>query len=223
MTKLNRIFIALTVLLLSTFAFAGGDGFADKVIQPTPTVTLSPYNNTEFNVSLLGTGLWTQTTSYNDRYFGVDHAFGGTLAANYFFMKYFGVGISGSGYDVKNVSTPARVATSNDQRRFVGNALLNVTFRYPIGTTPFAPYARIGAGGLFNGGNSMLHEPNCSAECTLLFEKVDHDAKGMEEGAIGVEYRINHTFGIITEGAFDKVNRPHSNFATIRAGVNVAF
>lgn len=221
MNKLIAVtFVSLAILSAS---FAGSAGFADvKLVAPTP-VAVSPYANNEFNISLLGAGMWTFTDYLNDRYFGVDHALGGTLAANYFFAKYFGAGVSFSGYDVRNLSTPARVATSNDQRRFVGDLLVNATFRYPIGTSPFAPYVRVGAGPIFNGGNQQLTEPDGSAGRVLRFEKVEHDVKLVAEGAVGAEYRLNKTFGILAEAAFDKIDRPHSNFMTIRTGVNVAF
>jgi hypothetical protein len=222
MKKLILAVAATSVFSILT-AFAG-PGLADSkaVLAPAPTPA-SLYADSEFNISLMGSGMWTFTDYLNDRYFGVDHAFGGTLDANYFFKKYFGVGIGFSGYDVRNISTPARVATSNDSRRFVGDLLVNTTLRYPIGTSPFAPYIRGGLGPIFNGGNQQLVEPDGTPGKQIRFELVEHDVKMVAEGAVGVEFRINKTFGILTECAFDKIDRPHSNFMTIRAGVNVAF
>jgi hypothetical protein len=217
--KFITLLVSLAILSYPAFA---GPGVADKTIT-TPSVTLSPYAANEFNISLLGSGSWTITNFENDRYFGVDHTYGGTLAANYFFAKYFGVGLSFSGDYVRNLSTPARVATSNDQRRFVGDLLANVTLRYPIGTSPFSPYVRVGAGAIFNGGNKQLQSPDGSIGQQIRFAAVQHDAQMIGEGALGIEYRITHNIGIISEASFDKVTRPQSNFLTGRVGVNVAF
>ena len=213
--------IIAVILCTASVALCGTEY---KQVAPAKTVPpVSLYGDTELDISLLGSGSWTQTTSTDDRYFGVDHAFGGTLAVNYFFMKYFGVGLSGSGWDVANVSTPARVATDSNERRFVGNVLENLTFRYPIGTSAFAPYVRVGGGAIFNGGNATFTEPNVSFGKTLQFEAVEHNAQAVAEGALGLEYRINKNFGVVTEAAYDKVCVPHSNFATVRVGLNVAF
>jgi hypothetical protein len=219
--KMMKIVAALLLVGCNVTLLVAGP---EPIVETTkPVAPTSLYRDSEFNVSLFGVGSWTKSASTSDRYFGVDHAFGGALSGKYFFAKYFGIGIDLAGYDVKNVSTPARVATSSDARRFVGDSLVSATFRYPIGTSAFAPYVRLGAGSIFNGGNRQLTEPSGTIGKKLRFELAEHDAKMIGEGAVGLEYRLNQTFGIITEGAFDKVDRPHSNFGTLKAGVNVAF
>ena len=213
--------IAVALLLLSTaFAFAGPDPVQIPV-EPAPIPAPSSdslFRDTEFDVSLLGTGIFTQTAASSDRYFGADHAFGGTLNAKFFFAKYFGTGLSVSGFDVRNVLGP----NFGNGHRFVGDFLPTLTFRYPIGN--FAPYVFAGVGTIFNGGNRSLKEPsNGSFGRKIRFEVAEHDAQVLSEAGIGVEYRLNKNIGFITEAVFDKVARPQSNFGGMRAGVNIAF
>ena len=152
----------------------------------------------------------------------MDHAFGGTLDGKYFVSNNFAFGISFSGYDVKNIA-PNRFNVNPTARRFIGSFLPTVTYRYPLNGN-FAPYAFAGAGMIFNGGNSIYTEPSSgSAGQALRFEKVEHDVKLDVESGIGVEYRFSKTFGVFSEAAFDKVDRPHSNFATFRSGVTISF
>ena len=50
------------------------------------------YRDTEFNVGLWGTYVFTGNSWANDRYLEADHAWGGGGDLKYFFHRYFGVG-----------------------------------------------------------------------------------------------------------------------------------
>jgi hypothetical protein len=205
----------LLLLISSTLAFAGPEPIPLKA-APSPAPA-SYFKAGEFDLSLGGVGSWTKTEHRFDRYFGADHAFGGTLAAKYFFTENIGAALNFSGYDVR--ANP--LSKTDKSRRFVGNLPLEVIFRYPIGS--FAPYAFAGAGPIFNGGNSTLIEPSGTIGKKIKFELTEHDVKLLGEGGLGVEYRLTPNWGIFTEGSFGKIDRPHSNFFTTRTGVSFAF
>ena len=203
-------------ILLATGAslFAGTDGKMTVAPAPPPP---PPLYGPGFQIIGFGEGFWTQTVAHEDRYFGADHAFGGTLEAKYFINKYFGFGLGGSGYDVKNSLGP----DFGGSHRFVGAAFALLTGRYPIGA--FAPYATVGLGGVFNGGNHTLTEPGATIGKTLQFEAVEHDAKLMVQPALGLEYRFTKNFSLLTEGTFTKITRPQSNGFGMRIGASFNF
>src|ERR1700726_1665365 len=138
----------LTLLISSCMAFAGPPE-APVPVNQTVTEPATLFKASELDVYLAGAGSWTKTAYKLDRYFGVDHAFGGSVGANYFITNNLGIGFDFTGYDVKNLSK-----ANDSSRRLVGDILTRVTFRYPIGS--FAPYVFVGAGAVFNGGNSSL-------------------------------------------------------------------
>jgi hypothetical protein len=201
-------------LVITTLAVAGPREIVTNTTPPAPPASLF---GTGFQLSVFGDGLWTLSNSSTDRYFRTDKAFGGSALGTYFFTPNFGAGIGFGGYAVKNTLGPA----FGSDRRFVGDALLSVTYRYPIGS--FAPYARIGLGGIFNGGNKAVKEPTGTPGKLLKFEIAEHDAKLLAQPAVGVEYKLSPAFSIFAEGTFDKVDRPHSNAAGARAGVGYSF
>jgi Outer membrane protein beta-barrel domain len=222
-TNLIAIALCLTALIV----------FAGPTVELAPAPSPAPaayFKANEFDFSLGGLGSWTQTPYHRDRYFGLDHAFGGTLEAKYFFTQNIGAGISFSGYDARNSNSvetgslgqklpPGILATGTSG--FVGDVMLKAVYRYPIGQV--APYAFIGGGAIFNGGNSTLTEPSGTVGKKFAFGLIEHDVKMIGEAGAGVEYRFTPNFGAFMEGAFDKIDRPNSNFYSIRTGLTIAF
>lgn len=213
-----QIKLVVSLLILSTITAIAGDG--KIVVAPAPPPP--PLFGREFQISLWGDGVWTQTVAHQDRYFGTDHAFGGSVKVKYFFDRYFGIGLEGGGYDVRNTLGP----NFGGSHRFVGDALASFTARYPINNFlngALAPYASIGVGGVFNGGNKTLIEPSATVGKLIKFEQVEHDAKLMLQPVVGVEYRFTKNWGVFTEGFFSKITRPQSNTFGGRVGVGYAF
>ncbi len=205
----------IVVLLLGAVCLKAGPVDL-KEIAPTPPTSVALFG-TGFELSVFGDGLWTLSSSVTDRYFRTDKAFGGSALGQYFFTPNIGVGVGFSGYAVKNSLGPA----FGSDRRFVGDAVLAVTYRYPIGS--FAPYVRLGLGGIFNGGNKSVTEPSGTVGKVLRFEIAEHDAKLLAQPAVGVEYKLSPSISFFGEGLFDKVDRPHSNAVGARAGIGYSF
>ena len=95
---MKKFIIATCALAaLASVAFGGTETYSGKqtAVQPAPCPQW--YRDTEWNVSLWGTYLFTGTEYRNDTYLGVDHAWGGGGDIKYFFHRYFGIGIEGYG------------------------------------------------------------------------------------------------------------------------------
>jgi opacity protein-like surface antigen len=210
--KITYLIIASLTIGLS--AFAGPQSIEP---EPGPAPPIETYFKDGFSIGLSGVGNWTQSEFKTDRYFGVDHAFGGTIDLKYFLKEYYGIGVRFSGYNVRNPSGPA----INGERKFVGDLLPTLTFRYPMGK--FAPYVFVGAGTLFNGGNKGFKIPNVSIGGKIDAVEGDRDAKMMAEGGLGVEYRLTPSWSVNLEGVFDKPMRPNSNSYGLRAGLGFNF
>ncbi len=223
------------IILLSAIgiAFAGPEPFSKPMppppVQPTAAAPGDYFRAGEWDIGVAGQGVWTQTASKQDRYLGLDHAFGGTLDGEYFFSKYFGGGISFSGLSVDNSNSletgflggqlPAAIPATGTSG-FIGNVLVRAVARYPIGQ--FAPYIFAGGGAIFNGGNSTLVAPNGLTGKQLKFQAIEHDVKALIEPGAGIEFRLTPNIGIFAEGSFDKIDRPQSNYFGARVGMRIA-
>ena len=95
----------LTVMIcafgaLASVAFGGTETYTSskemKAVQGPPPCP-EWYRDQEWDVSLWGTYAFTGNSWREDRYLGVDHAWGGGIDAKYFFHRYFGIGIEGYG------------------------------------------------------------------------------------------------------------------------------
>jgi len=119
-----------TVAFLSASALFAGDGktFKDKVSVEVETCK---FRDTEFQIDTFYSGIIGSSGSK------VESGSGGGIGLNYFFAKYFGVGVeafwTGSG---KGEHFPA-----------AGNFFL----RYPICSLNLAPYVMVGGGVSFDG------------------------------------------------------------------------
>jgi hypothetical protein len=221
----------MKTILTSLICLTASLALAGPVLEQAPAPTPAAYFKAgEFDFNLGGLGSYTQTDYKNDRYFGLDHAFGGTLNALYYPWLNFGGGISFSGYDARNSNSiqtgflgqklpGALLATGTSG--FVGDVLVRLVARYPIGQ--IAPYAFLSGGAIFNGGNSTVTTPSGTIGKKVEANLISHDVKMLGEAGAGVEYRFTPNFGAFAEGAFDKIDRPQSNFWSIRSGLTVAF
>jgi len=178
---MKQLLLALALwCLISRIGTAGTEYTAKDLKQVQPTGCPEWYGDNEFNGSLWGTYLWTNT-DYNrnlwlvdvvqstvegnpvlgtyDRYVGGDHAWGGGGDIKYFFHRYFGVGVEGfvvdadkGGFDISETPGVSFLRDRTNHDRAVGSVLGTFTLRYPIACTRFAPYAWAGVGAIFGGG-----------------------------------------------------------------------
>lgn len=195
---------ALTILAAMTLAipaFAGSDSYSSKDVKQTaaPQPFCDWYANREWNASLWGTYAFTGEEWRDDRYLGVDHAWGGGLDAKYFFMRYFGIGAEGY------------LLNSRDT---VGAALGTLTFRYPISSSRVAPYVFGGAGAVFDSSDRFGGR---------FFRDDSDDSRAVGQFGGGVEFRLTPHIGLLQDFSWNVVDGPKNNYGMVRTGVTFAF
>jgi len=254
--------LILTLIILAAFhrlAYSGS--YSDKnEVAPCPEW----YGNNEWNVGLWGSYAFTgtefapnldlidliQSTSEGhtvfgtfDRYLGDDHAWGGGVDIKYFFGRYFGVGIQGfglnarrSGFEINSQPLDdVLVLERSTEHRVVGSVLGTFTVRYPIPCSRFSPYAWVGGGAIFGGGESdrvvtteILGAPQPSEEGEVPFvnahsEHFDSRTELMGQVGGGLEYRFTRHIGWTNDFNWNVVNGAHNDFGMFRTGINFAF
>ena len=120
--------LMVIALAMASTAVAGSDFKVTKnVVKPE-----CRFDDYELQLDLYGTGGF---------YKGGNPGWGGGTAINYFFLKYFGLGVEQS------------LAARNDATEWgtFGNAFL----RYPICSWNLAPYVTAGIGKLYGSGDSV--------------------------------------------------------------------
>jgi hypothetical protein len=107
-----------------------------------------------------------------------DHGWGGGVGVNYFFARYFGLGVDGIWLSAKE-NLAADI--DNDDSKTFHSATGSVIFRYPIDSLCLAPY--VFAGGGFT---------------------VDGDQWASGHAGVGVEYRVvPHKVGIFADARWN--------------------
>src|SRR5207249_258575 len=134
MKRLIGMICALTVV--ASVAFGGTETYTSskemKAVQGPPPCP-EWYRDQEWDVSLWGTYALTGNSWREDRYLGVDHAWGGGIDAKYFFHRYFGVGLEGYAVSLnQNHGVFFDVNGHRSESGAAGAALGTFTFRYPI-------------------------------------------------------------------------------------------
>ncbi len=227
MKKLTLSLVALVATGAAAFAGPSYSGKEMKQVQQQVAPCPQWYADREFNVDLFGTYAFTGTEYRNDRYLGVDHAWGGGIDAKYFFARYFGLGLEGYGLALngnRGVTFFAGNGINEDRNRRGGaGAILGTfTFRYPIPCTRFAPYAFGGGGVIFGGGgrDEVILDNNNQLVST---RRDDSRAEAVGQFGGGLEVRITPHIGVIQDFSWNVVNGAKNNFGMVRAGVNFAF
>ncbi len=229
MKKLTVMICALGALASVAFGgtetYTSGKEMKQAVQQQVPCPEW--YRDTEWDVSLWGTYAFTGTNWRDDRYLGVDHAWGGGIDAKYFFHRYFGIGIEGYGLARNQQnrtfvgSNGFAISESNDSGA-AGSVLGTLTIRYPIPCTRFAPYAFAGGGGIFGGGgrNATLFAP----DGTIIAQSSrDNETKAVGQFGGGMEVRFTPTIGWMSDFSWNVVDGPKNNFGMVRSGITFAF
>jgi hypothetical protein len=130
-----------------------------------------------------------------------NHGWGGGVAVNYFFMRYFGLSAEGSwleGHDNTSVNNEGK---STQFQSAVGNLI----FRYPIDSWCIAPY-------VFAGGGATM----------------DGSSWAVGDVGVGVEYRVlPNKLGIFADGRWnyygDRDSHDNQNNFMFRLGTRLVF
>jgi hypothetical protein len=204
------------------YAFTGNDypNFANSILSP--------------GLIFIGPGTDPNATKY-DRYLEADHAWGGAIDAKFFFKRYFGLGIEGFAVEASRSTAtvtilPAPGAGSivlfdpRQEERTIGSVLGTFTFRYPMGCSRFAPYAWVGGGAIFGGGEVekvVVNDPFSGAFLTGYKRGTETKAIGQFGG--GFEVRLTPHIGWTNDFSWNVINGSDNNFGMARTGINFAF
>lgn len=223
------------------------------------------YGDNEWNISLWGTYAFTGTENapnpdlldivqsasegnpvYGtfDRYLGGDHAWGGGADIKYFFHRYFGIGIEGfvlnarrSAFELESDAIDIFVAERTTDHRAVGEVLGTFTLRYPMACSRLAPYAWVGGGMIFGGGErdrivfdgfadgGGINGEGGGGEGEFLYHTVHQGSttKAVYQLGFGLEVRMTRHIGLIADYSWNVVDGPKNNFGMFRTGINFAF
>lgn len=212
----------------ASIAFGGTETYSGKNVQQSVQQTPCPewYRDQEWNVSVWGTYAFTGEHWADDRYLGVDHAWGGGIDAKYFFARYFGVGIEGYGLALSDrtgfvFNTDDSGSTRGD-RGAAGAALGTFTLRYPIPCTRFAPYLFGGGGAVFGGGGRTVVFFNDDGDI-INTRRDDTETRILGQVGGGFEVRFTPHIGWMSDFSWNVVDGPSNNFGMARTGITFAF
>jgi len=228
MKKLTVMICALGAL--ASVAFGGTETYTSgkemKAVQGPPPCP-EWYRDTEWDISLWGTYAFTGNSWREDRYLGVDHAWGGGIDAKYFFHRYFGIGVEGYGLALNQnrgtvVGPNGFSVSGNNGSGAAGSVLGTLTFRYPIPCSRFAPYAFAGGGAIFGGGGGdvVLFAPDGDV---IGVRSRDTQTKAVGQFGGGIEVRFTPTIGWMNDFSWNVVDGPKNNFGMVRSGITFAF
>ena len=138
---------------------------------------------------------------------------GGGVGANYFFQRYFGVGLEGNWWDgarpgitqdqYDNFLAKGKAVPKNFGRKLCSQVTANLILRYPMEFTSFgvAPY-------IFGGGGALFSNQSC----------------GFSDAGAGVEVRLTPQVGIFSDWRWNFVTGGNRNDeTTTRAGLRFVF
>lgn len=225
---MKKIALSLAITVASALAAFAGEAYSGKEMkQVAPPPCPEWYADTEWNVSLWGTYLFTGNDWADDEYIEADHAWGGGIDAKYFFHRYFGIGIEGWAVNATrqqlDVTGIGPTVTITDDSRFIGAALGTFTIRYPFHCSRFAPYIWGGGGAIFGGGET--DEVLLTGAVAPVFTTIHHDGDTEFLGQVGAgfEVRITPHIGWINDFSWNFTTHDNSDFGMIRSGFNFAF
>lgn len=210
------------VNLWGTYAFPDND-------YPTPENSISQGRLVFLNGESPG--------PLHDTYLEADHAWGGGIDAKYFFKRYFGVGIQGFALDARRSFGTVRILPprpgtvgsfvgygTGHEERMIGSVLGTFTLRYPMGCSRFAPYAWIGGGAIFGGGEvDEIIVNDIPSGAFLTGTHRGSETKAMGQFGGGFEVRLTPHLGWTNDFSWNVINGSSNNFGMARSGINFAF
>jgi hypothetical protein len=204
-------------------AYAGTETYSGKDMKQTMQAPCPTwYADNEWNIGISGVYAPTNEEWENDRYLGVDHAWGAGVDIKYFFRRYFGVGVQGFGL-ATNTDEVNNFGDDDNDNDFAGGLLGTFTFRYPIPCSRFAPYGWVGVGAVFGGGGDRFVLVDDDDGGFFLDRRGDDDAHLMAQYGIGFETRFTQHVGWTNDVSFNHVDGSRNDFWQFRTGVNFAF
>jgi hypothetical protein len=219
MKKLTLGFCALVAL--GSAAFAGTEMTTDsKTTAVVPPPCPQWYADNEFNLTLSG----IYAFSGNSNTF-LDHGWGGSLEAKYFFKRYFGIGVQGflldadTDEDFRGITVGRR--NDDGDGDGVGGLLGTFTVRFPGNCSRFAPYFWIGGGGVWGEENEDFALNAAGAVVRVRGDGNESHAMGQVGG--GFEVRFTPHVGWQNDFSWNIVSGSNNNFGMYRTGINFAF
>jgi hypothetical protein len=215
----------LFICLPAPVVLAGPIELRKSVIEPRE---MTPFRDQEVQVDLFGLGNFHKGANgdYVKDLVGFDAGFnrqmsgrpgwGGGLGVNYFFLRYFGVGIEQSLYG-RNSQGPTPTADFWDFGYTRWATIGNLFLRYPIDSIRLAPYLMVG------GGANYGSVPNLDLGPGVPNYRMAGQGFGHVGG--GLEFRLFDNVGIFSDARylFSSVDGlPYSQLMW-RYGIRVAF
>ena len=235
---MKRLLLSASIIIgLASLTFAGPmTTYSGKEQYTAPAPCPQWYADYEWNVSLWGTYVFTETEWMNDKYLEADHAWGGGIDFKYFFMRYFGIGFEGWVVDANQARDQVFIDFSEGvfrrslerENNAVGSVLGTFTLRYPIPCTRFSPYVFAGGGGIFGGGQKRhliltndVEEGEVNDVVVTRYGDSETELIGQFGG--GLEFRITPHIGWMSDFSWNVVDGPQNNFGMVRSGLTFAF
>ena len=224
---MKKLTLSLCAAVAMTSAAFAGETYSKESKSVTPPPCPQWYADTEFNLTLSGAYVWTGNDWRDDRYFSVDHAWGGALDAKYFVHRYFGFGVQGwvasaQTHDIFTFTNGTRTWGDEDSHA-IGGILGTFTLRFPISCSRFAPYFWLGGGGVFGGGRDHDFFLSPATNLPVRRDFDNSETRGVGQVGGGFEVRFTPHVGWTNDVSWNIVSGPDNNFGMARTGINFAF
>jgi hypothetical protein len=225
---MKKLTLSLAAVIAMASAVLAGETYTKESKSVAPAPCPQWYADNEFNLTLSGAYAFTGEDWRDDRYLGVDHAWGGSLDAKYFVHRYFGFGFQGSLFSLNSSDIIdngfTRVRVNGDDNDIVGTALGTFTLRFPISCSRFAPYIWGGGGAIFGGGRDSEFVLNPAQPLGIERREFNSDeTRAMGQVGGGFEVRFTPHCGWTNDFSWNIVSGSNNNFGMARTGINFAF
>ena len=162
------VFGLATSVLIAATCFAGTETYSSGKTSKEYKQVEKPTCFADRELQLDVFGAYQDGNSPNHAGPIKDHAWGGGVAVNYFFMRYFGLSAEGyfmAGHDGGTI-------TPTDNKTQFSSATGSLIFRYPIDSLCLAPYLFVGGGGTWDGAGLGLGHVGVGLEYRIVPNKV---------------------------------------------------
>ena len=200
------VFGFLTLAAIAATGYAGTETFQATGKESKQAETPTCFSDKEWQVDVFG----AYAVGNGGDHAGPihDHGWGGGVAVNYFFARYFGLSAEGTWLDAhhNSASPDGGFRHGNDDGATAFQSVNgNLIFRYPIDRWCLAPY-------VFTGGGATM----------------DGSAWAVYDIGVGLEYRIiPNKVGIFADGRWnyygDRFNHDTQNNFLFRTGARLVF